>query len=180
MRINQWVFIICTLICLPAKSQVAQEVQQLENIVRNYFDKSRDVFELEAIGNLSGPSEAFFITLEIDSAGGVDAIHLFSENNKDSAYVIFINLKASDFNSWKGEKYKGKTILIPVVVLNRTNKPDYVYNMADMTPQRREVRRIIIAKTVVLSWPYIIRDESIQSITIPIDSLPKIRSSISR
>jgi hypothetical protein len=150
----------------PAKSQNLEEVHRLENIISDYFDNSRNELELEAIGKMGRPQEAFFVILDIDSVGRVETVHLFTENNRDSGYAIIKNLKPADFKNWQEEKYRLKSIVIPVIVLNRDEKRNYIFYLADMTNERRESRRIVVGKTVRLGWPYIILEEATPSIQV--------------
>jgi hypothetical protein len=148
-----------------AISQVADEVRFLENTIEDFFYNSKENFEMEAIGKRT-PSTAYFVTLEIDSSGSVTNVHLFTEGVKDSAFAILHKLNAQSFKSWKEEKYKTKTILIPVVVLNPAQTPAHILHMADLSGARKQVRGLIVGKTVVLGWPRIIGDGPVPSIEI--------------
>jgi len=150
----------------PAKSQNLEEVHRLEDIISDYFNNSRNELELEAIGKMGRPQEAFFVILDIDSAGRVETVHLFTENTRDSGYAIIKNLKPADFRNWQEEKYSLKSIVLPVIVLNGERKRNYIFYLADMTNERRATRRIVVGKTVILGWPYIIRDKATPSFQV--------------
>ena len=163
MNKKSWIIIICMLLFGSAKSQKLAELERLENIISEYFNNSRDISELEAIGKQKRPQEAFFMILDIDSFGSVMNIHLFSEDTKDSGYAILKKLKPVNFKDWKEKQYKSRSIVIPVIVLSGDQKRDYVYYLGDMTRERRADRKIVVGKTVILGWPYIIRHEATQS-----------------
>lgn len=160
---NYWILIISLLLFGSAKSQNLDKVGRLENIISEYFDNSRDLLELEAIGKLNRPSEAFFVILDIDSLGNVITVHLFTEETKDSGYAIMKNLKPIKFKDWKEEEFKLRSVVIPVIVLGKDQERNYVYYLADMISERRAARKIVVGKTVILGWPTIIRHESIPS-----------------
>jgi hypothetical protein len=166
MRKTYWILIICMLYFRPAKSQNLEEVHRLEDIISDYFNNSRNELELEAIGKMGRPQEAFFVILDIDSAGRVETVHLFTENTRDSGYAIIKNLKPADFRNWQEEKYSLKSIVLPVIVLNGERKRNYIFYLADMTNERRATRRIVVGKTVILGWPYIIRDKATPSFQV--------------
>jgi len=163
MHKKYWIIIISMLFFGSSKSQKLPEIERLENIISEYFNNSRDIFELEAIGKQVRPQEAFFVILDIDSFGSVMNIHLFSEDTKDSGYAIIKDLKPINFKDWKEEEYKLRSIVIPVIVLSGDQKRNYVYYLADMTRERWATRKIVVGKTVILGWPYIIRHEATQS-----------------
>lgn len=158
-----WAIIISMLLLFgSARSQDLAKVEKLENIISDYFENSRGEPELEAIGKMGRPDEAFFVILDVDSFGNVINVHLFSEETKDSGYAILKNLKPVNFKSWKEEEYKLRSIVIPVIVLSQP-KRNYVYYLADMINERRAARKIVVGKTVRLGWPTIIRHEATPS-----------------
>ena len=165
MHKKYFIAIICMFLFGKVKSQDLPEIQRLEDIISDYFENSRNILELEAIGKLGRPDEAFFLILDIDSFGSVKTVHLFTEEAKDSGYAIIKNLKPADFKSWKEEEYKLRSIVIPVVVFSSPTR-NYVYYLADMTSQRRAIRKIVVGKTVRLGWPVIKGHEATQSIPV--------------
>jgi len=98
-----------------------KELTQLQTIIFDFLS-SRD-----SNTNTERPSEFILCLLNIDSSGRVSDIHLLADDkNKDSAYNILSRMEPAAFKSWKEEKHKGKTIIIPVMILGPGDSPAYI------------------------------------------------------
>jgi hypothetical protein len=124
MRKSIYLIIISILFTLSGYSQsvTKEETAAIQRSLYNFFIAHLDG-STQAIRNREkSPSEAFLCLLTIDSVGKINGVHFLGEAKyEDSAYQIFSKMQPSDFNDWKVEKCKGKTLVMPILILSRNS-----------------------------------------------------------
>jgi hypothetical protein len=68
-------------------------------------------------------------------------------------------MRATDFKNWKVEKCKGKTIVIPILILSRIKSHYELLKEAGLDAYNSGVMgNLIISRGVDFSWPYSIKE----------------------
>jgi hypothetical protein len=152
----------CLFFCFTgnAQSLTSKQASDLQNTLHGFFDKNIPRDEKNPLLKVDPPSEAFLCLLSIDSIGRVDGVHFLGENRfKDCAYSIFSTMRATDFKNWKVEKCKGKTIVIPILILSRIKSHYELLKEAGLDAYKSgEMGNLIISRGVDFSWPYSIKE----------------------
>ena len=136
-----------------AQCMSTKEKAELERIVY-YFCQNQQIERKIDQGIFKKSSEIIFCLLELDSLGKVSNIRLIGdENNKDSAFAILSRIKVSDFKNWKVENCKQKTVMIPIISLSPTEKPQYVEHFVKPDIFKPgEYGNLIILRKMTFGW----------------------------
>lgn len=85
-----------------------------------------------------GASEYVVCFLDVDSSGRIANINLLADpQNRDSVYSYLSRLSTTAFAKFKADKCKGKTIMLPVVVVGNIKSPAYIERLNGSHPVKR-------------------------------------------
>ena len=152
LQANFFILSFSIAFCCNSQSLCVKQTGQLQRVI-HYFFYDSDV--TKSCKDRKGASEAFLCFLTIDSVGRVGGIHfLADEQNRDSAYIVLSKMKPADFKDWKSEDCKGKTIMIPIILIGSEDKPKYVSDLFEFRAfARGEHKNLIMLSGLDLYWP---------------------------
>ncbi len=129
-----------------------EEKRDVINVVYDFFYKS-PIAQRNANRN-SGKSERFILMLEVSNEYKIDEVSPLAENNNlDSGFAILNSLSKTDFQNWKSKSAKNKTVVIPIVVINRGEEYIESLGFIDNFEKLGQTSEIVILSGIEFKWP---------------------------